>query len=85
MDTLKKNNENKILQIKTNKHLKVTKNYGKKLNWSQIETLNDDEPVEYRKDFMKIKFESDDDLPLGKTFQYYWHDNCCCNCSWTQR
>ena len=32
MDTLKKNNGNKILQIKTNKHLKVTKNYGKKLN-----------------------------------------------------
>ena len=65
---IEKNNGNMILQIKTNKHLKVTKNYGKKLNWSQIETLNDDEPVEYRKDFMKIKFESDDDLPLGKTF-----------------
>ena len=30
--------------------------------------MNDDEPVEYRKDFMKIKFESDDDLPLDKTF-----------------
>ena len=34
----------------------------------QIEVINDDEPIEYRKDFMKIKFESDDDLPLGKTF-----------------
>ena len=34
----------------------------------QIEVINDDEPIKYRKNFMKIKFESDDDLPLGKTF-----------------
>ena len=34
----------------------------------QIEVINDDEPFKYRKNFMKIKFESDDDLPLGKTF-----------------
>ena len=34
----------------------------------KIEVINDDEPIKYRKDFMKIKFESDDDLPLGKTF-----------------
>ena len=33
-----------------------------------MEVINDDEPIEYRKDFMKIKLESDDDLPLGKTF-----------------
>ena len=57
-----------IPQIKLNKQLKIIKSYGKKLNWSQIEPINDNEPVEYRKDFMKIKFESDEDLPLGKTF-----------------
>ena len=34
----------------------------------QIEIINNDEPIEYRKDFMEIKFELDDDLPLGKTF-----------------
>ena len=34
----------------------------------QIEVINDDEPIKYRKDKMKIKFESDDDLTLGKTF-----------------
>ena len=34
----------------------------------QIEVISDDEPIKYRKDFIKIKFESDDDLPLGKTF-----------------
>ena len=33
---------------------------------NQIKTINGDEPIEYKKDFMKIRFESDDDLPLGK-------------------
>ena len=32
----------------------------------QIEVIIDDELFEYRKDFMKIKFKSDDDLLLGK-------------------
>ena len=54
----------------TEKNKEALKDY-KKL-WEetkrQIEVINDDEPIEYRKDFMKIKFESDDDLPLGKTF-----------------
>ena len=30
--------------------------------------INNDKPIEYRKDFMKIKFESDDDLNLHKAF-----------------
>ena len=34
----------------------------------QIEVINEDEPIACRKDFMKVKFESDDDLPLGKVF-----------------
>ena len=34
----------------------------------QNEVINDDEPMKYRKYFMRIKFESDDDLPLGETF-----------------
>ena len=28
--------------------------------------INDSEPIKYKKDFIKIRFESDDDLPLGK-------------------
>ena len=32
----------------------------------QIETISCNKPIEYKKDFMKIEFESDDDLPLGK-------------------
>ena len=32
----------------------------------QIETISSDKPIEYKKDFIKIKFESEGDLPLGK-------------------
>ena len=32
----------------------------------QIETINGDNPIEYGKDFMKPRFESNDDLPLSK-------------------
>ena len=50
-----------LLQKRTKKHLwEETKR--------QFEVINDDEPIESRKDFMKIKFESDNDLHLGKTF-----------------
>ena len=31
----------------------------------EIETIKRIEPIKYEKNFMKIKFESDDDLPLG--------------------
>ena len=33
---------------------------------AEIETIRGIEPIKYEKDFMKIKFESDYDLPLGK-------------------
>ena len=33
---------------------------------NETETISGVEPIEYKKDFMKIRFESDDDLPLGK-------------------
>ena len=32
----------------------------------QIETISGNKPIEYKKHFMKIKFESDDVLSLGK-------------------
>ena len=32
----------------------------------QIETISGNKPIEHKRDFMKIKFESDDDLPLDK-------------------
>ena len=33
---------------------------------NKIETINDGKKGEYGKDFMKIKFDTDDDLPLNK-------------------
>ena len=33
---------------------------------NQIEAISDNKPIKYGKDFMKIKFESNEDLPLGK-------------------
>ena len=33
---------------------------------NQIKTINGGKPIEYKKDFMKSKFESDDHLPSGK-------------------
>ena len=34
----------------------------------QNEVIKDDEPIKYRKYFMRIKFESDDDFSSGETF-----------------
>ena len=46
----------------------VTENITWKLNLilskRQNKVINVDEPIEYRKDSMKIMFESDDNLPL---------------------
>ena len=33
---------------------------------NQIKAIDGSEPFKYRKDFIKIRFESDDDLPWGK-------------------
>ena len=54
----------------TGKNKEALKNYTKLWEETkrQIEVINNDEPIKYRKDFMKIRFGSDDDLPLGKTF-----------------
>ena len=53
----------------TDKNKEVLKNYTKlwdKIK-NQIETISGNKPTEYKKDFMKIRFESHDDLTLGKT------------------
>ena len=73
MDTLKKKNGNKYLILdSTNKNKEVLIKYTKL--WDGIE--NSIEKVnsksrEYRKDFMKIKYNSDDNLPLNKTLNLH--------------
>ena len=61
-------NENKYLVLDdVNENKKVSKKYEEV--WEgvkkEIETTNGDEKIEYEKDYMKIRFKSNDDLPLN--------------------
>ena len=38
---------------------------------NKIRTINGGEENNYRKDYMKIKFNSDDDLPLNKPLKFH--------------
>ena len=62
-------NENKYLVFAlTGKNREALENY--KELWDEIkdeiETIREIEPIGYEKDFMKVRFESNDDLPLAK-------------------
>ena len=66
---IEENNEDKYLIFAlTDKNKEALENYTEL--WDeikgQIELISGKEPTEYKKNFMKIRFESDDDLPLGK-------------------
>ena len=64
-----KSNKNKYLVFaSTNKNKEILKKYTELWDEikNQIKTINGCKPIKYGRDFMKIKFESDDDLPLGK-------------------
>ena len=52
----------------TDENKEALKKYAKLWNETknQIKTINGSEPIQYSKDFIN-RFESDDDLPLGKT------------------
>ena len=74
MDTLKKKIGNKYFAFASiDKNKEVLKKYTtpwdkikKLIKCNSIETINGGKPGEYEKDFMKIKFNSDDNLPLIK-------------------
>ena len=53
-----------LLQRKTKKFKNVQKLWDEIKN--QIEAKNGGDPIKYKKDFMKTRFESDDGLPLSK-------------------
>ena len=62
-------NENKYLIFaSTDKNKKVLEKYT--ILWdeikNQMETISGGKPIKYERDFIKIRFELDDDLPLGK-------------------
>ena len=70
---IEENNKNKYLSfVSTDNNKEVSKKYIKL--WDEvkyhIQTINDDEFGEYGKDYMKIKFYSDDNLPLYKIIKF---------------
>ena len=68
-NSIEENNENKyLIFVSTDRNKEALKKYIELWNEtkSQIKTIYGGEPIEYKKDFVKIGFESNDDLPLGK-------------------
>ena len=73
-----KNGSKYLVFDSVNENNEILKKYnelGDKIK-NETETINADKaskhnPVEYDKDFMKIKFNSDDNLPLNKTLKLY--------------
>ena len=69
-----KENGNKYLSFNSaDKNKEVLKKYAKLWNGikNEIETINGSKEGEYGKDFMKIKFDTDDNLPLNKTLKFH--------------
>ena len=71
---IEENDKNKYLAFaSTDNNKEVLKKYIKL--WDEIkyhiQTINDDEFGEYAKDYMKIKFCSDDNLPLNKVLKFH--------------
>ena len=67
--TIEENNEDKHLIFAfPSKNKEILEKYKKLWNEikNQIKTINGVKPSQYKKNLMKIRFESDDDLPLGK-------------------
>ena len=72
-NSIEEKNENKYLVLDEidenkevlNKYEEVWEGIKK-----EIETINGGEKIEYGKDFKKIKFNSDDDLPLNKLLKF---------------
>ena len=62
------NGDKYLIFTSTNKNIKVLEKYTELWNEikNQIETINGSKPIRYGKYFIKIRFESDNDLHLGK-------------------
>ena len=71
---IEEKNRNKYLTFaSTDKNKEVLKKYTEL--WDgikyQIKTINGGKPIQYGKDLMKIKFNSDDNLPLNKILKLH--------------
>ena len=68
-NSTEESNENKYLIFaSTDKNKEALENYTELWDESkdQIETISGNKPIEYKKGFMKIELESDDNFPLDK-------------------
>ena len=71
---IKENNRNKYLVFdSTDENKKIFKKYRELWDGikNEIETINDGKKAKYSKDFMKIKFNTDDNLPLNKPLKLH--------------
>ena len=71
---IKEKNGNKYLIFNSaDKNKEVLKKYTKLWNGikNKIETINGSKESEYGKDFIKIKFDTDDKLPLNETLKLH--------------
>ena len=71
---IKENNRNKYLVFdSTDENKKIFKKYRELWDEikNEIETTNGGKKAEYSKDFMKIKFNTDDNLPLNKPLKLH--------------
>ena len=66
--TEENNENNNLVFALTDKNKEALENYTELWDEikNEIEAIRGIEPIKYEKDFMKIKFELDDNLPLGK-------------------
>ena len=71
---IEENNGNKYLAFSSNdKNKKVLEKYAKLWDETKyhIQTINSGKSGEYEKDYIRIKFNSDDNLPLNKTLKLH--------------
>ena len=74
VDILKKKNGNRYLVFdSTDENKEVLKKHSDVWNGikNKIKAMNGGEKNDYEKDYMKIKFNSDDDLPLNKLLKFH--------------
>ena len=68
-----KNGNKYLIPDSTNKNKEVLKKYAELWHGikNEIVAINGEKPGEYGKDFMKIKFNPDDNSPLNKTLKLH--------------
>ena len=67
---IEEKNGSKYLVFENNEVLKKYNELWDEIK-NEIETINEGKKAEYDQDFMKIKFDTDDNLPINKTLKFH--------------